>query len=185
MEVCQRLTVTQPSGFGHETFDEAQQPVGAIAEQLQQFTRLHAIVGLAFIEPALGPRGILRGWHPDKGQIIGTLEMGAFFGELRGALALDQGRGRIGEVAFRIVLRCPADRFDKDRPARSQTAQRAVETGRGRNELGRGRAVEIGPPEAGRALKAAVLVEHHAGRDQRRPGQEVGEAVSLVPVFAK
>ena len=33
----------------------------------EQFTRLYALVGLAFIEPALGPRGILRRWHPDEG----------------------------------------------------------------------------------------------------------------------
>ena len=66
MEVGERLAVTQPGGFGHEALDQAQQPVGAVDEEFEQFTGLHALPGLAFVEPAFGPRGILGGRHPQQ-----------------------------------------------------------------------------------------------------------------------
>ena len=71
--------------------------------------------------------------------------MRTFLGKLRGTFALDQRRSRIGELAIRIIIRRTADGFDEDCPARTEAAQRAIETRSGRNELGRGRAVEIGP----------------------------------------
>ena len=42
-----------------------------------------------------------------------------------------------------------------------------------------------GPRNAKRPLEAAVLVEDDAGRDQRRPGQMVGEPVGAVAIFAR
>ena len=42
-----------------------------------------------------------------------------------------------------------------------------------------------GPRKRERALEAAVLVEDDARRDQRRPGQMVGEPVGAVTIFAQ
>ena len=46
-----------------------------------------------------------------------------------------------------------------------------------RDQLGRRRGVEIGSAKPRGALERAVLVEDDALLDQRRPGQEVGEAL--------
>src|SRR5262249_61143389 len=74
-------------------------------------------------------------------------------------------------------------RFDEDRPPGAETAQRIVEP-RGRaDELGRCCRVEVRAAEARCALKAAVLVQDHAFRHERRPGKEVGEALRLLAVL--
>jgi hypothetical protein len=49
---------------------------------------------------------------------------------------------------------------------------------------GRG-AVEVGPPEARRTLQAAVFVQDHARSDERRPGQEVGEALRFLAILGE
>ena len=55
----------------------------------------------------------------------------------------------------------------------------------GRDELGLGRAFKVGPAEREAALEAAVLVEDDPRRDQRRPGQMVGEPVGAAAVFGE
>jgi hypothetical protein len=102
--------------------------------------------------------------------------MRAFFAKLFAPLHIDQRRDRIGKVRFRIVERGRALRFDEDRPARAETAQRIVEPRRGGDQLGWRGGIEIGSAKTRGALKAAVLVENDARPDQRGPGQEVGEA---------
>ena len=67
--------------------------------------------------------------------------------------------------------------FDEDRPAGSETAQRVVEARGDRDQLGGRRGIEVRTAKSGRALERAVLVEDDAFTHQRRPGQEVGEAL--------
>jgi len=105
--------------------------------------------------------------------------------EARPALLVDQPGGGVREGAPRIAERLAALGLDMERPARAEPLQHIVGPGAGRDELGLGGAFQIGSAKGGAALEAAVLVEHHAGRDQRRPGQMVGEPVGAVSIFAQ
>jgi hypothetical protein len=96
---------------------------------------------------------------------------------------LDQPRRGIQEAAVGIGERLAADRLEEQRPARAEALQDVVGPRRGGDELGLGGAFEIGAAEDEALLEAAVLVEHHAGRDQRRPRQVVGKAVGALAVF--
>ena len=111
--------------------------------------------------------------------------MRAFLLELRLALGIDQGRDGIGKAAFGIAVGGIALRLDEDRPAGAEPAQRVVEPRRGADQLGRCCGIEIRPAKARRPLEAAVLVEHDAFSDQRRPGQEVGEPSRALAVFGE
>jgi hypothetical protein len=90
VQVGQRLAVIEPGDFGHEAFDQAQQPVGAVDEEVEQLLGIDALFGLALVEPAFGARSVLGGRHPQQRQEIAALEMRAFLGKLRGAFTLDQ-----------------------------------------------------------------------------------------------
>ena len=96
--------------------------------------------------------------------------------ELRPALGIDQGRRRIGKMAFGIAAGGMSLRLDEDRPARAQPAKRVVEPAGGGDELGWYRGIEVRTAKPRGALEAAVLVEDDAFVDQRRPGQEIGRA---------
>src|SRR5262249_53920577 len=96
-----------------------------------------------------------------------------------------QRRYRIGKRAGRIAPGRKPARFDEDRPARSEPAQRVVEPRRDTDQLGGRSAFEVGAAELRGALKAAVLVEDAALFDERRPWQEVGEVLRLVTVFGE
>ena len=76
-------------------------------------------------------------------------------------------------------------RLDEDRPARSQTAQRVVETAGDRDEFGRRRGVQIRPTKPCGPLKRPILVENDAFAHQRRPGQEIGETLRFAAVFGE
>ena len=184
MEIGQRLAVREPFGFRREALDELQQAIGAVDEAGERRGR-RARRGSPLIEPALGAGRVVLGRQEQQRQKISALEMRAFLLELRLALHVDERRDGIGEVARRIVLRRIALRLDEDRPAGAKTPQRIVEPRRRADELGLRRAVEIGAAKARRALEGAVLVEDHARRDERRPGQEVGEALRLLAIFGE
>ena len=111
--------------------------------------------------------------------------MGAFGLEHGAALAVDQERDRVWEAAFGIPGRFVAKRFDEQCPAGAQALQRVIGSGTYRDELGIGRAVEIGAAEPARALQRAVLVEHDPGCDEPRPRQVVGEQHPPGSVFAE
>ena len=91
MEIGQRLAVIEPGAFRHEILDELENAVGAISEAAQRLVRVDAVLGLAFIEPALGAGGVLRWRQIDEGQEIAGLEMRGVFLEIRLALGVDQG----------------------------------------------------------------------------------------------
>ena len=178
MQVGQRLGVIEPLGLGHEAFDQREHAVGAIDEAGQRRAPIGAVMRAALVEPGLGARGVVGRRQPEQRQEIAALEMRAFFLELRAALGIDQPRGGIGKLAPRIAVGGLALRLDEDRPARAQAAQRVVEPDGDRDQLGRRRGIQIGPAEPRGALEGAVLVEDDALPDQRRPGQEVGEALA-------
>ena len=89
VQVCQRLTVIEPRDLGHKAIDQAQQALGAVDEEVEQFFGIDALFGLALVEPAFGAGRVFGGRHPQQGQEIAAFEMGAFLGKLRGAFALD------------------------------------------------------------------------------------------------
>ena len=124
------------------------------------------------------PRGTglrFRRRQPEDGELIAAFEVTARR-LVRGApLLVDQPGQPLGKGGARIARRRAALRFDKERPAGLEAPQRVVEArGRG-DQLALGRAVEIRSAKARRALERAVLVQHHAGRDQSGPGQPIGE----------
>src|SRR3546814_3189704 len=70
-------------------------------------------------------------------------------------------------------------------PAAAEPLERIVRPRTGADQLGLGRGFEIGTAEGEHPQAAAVLVEHHAGRDQRCPGQMIGEAFGAIAIFAQ
>src|SRR3546814_13765456 len=76
-------------------------------------------------------------------------------------------------------------RLDKDRPTRSQTAERVVEAAGDPDQLCWNRAVEVRATEARGALERAILVEDDAFAGERDPGQEIRQAGRGAAVFCK
>jgi len=138
--------------------------------------RVKTVVGLAFIEPALGAGGVLGRRQIDEGQEVARLEVRGVFLEIGPAFGVDQGRRGLGKAARRIGAGAMALRFDEYRPSRAEPAEGVVEPAGDGDEFGRHRGVEIGTTEAGGALEAAVLVEDDALTHERGPGQEIREA---------
>ena len=64
VKIAQGLAIIEPLDLGKEPFEQAQQPVGPIGEALEKLARIHAFLGLSFVEPAFSPRGILGRRHP-------------------------------------------------------------------------------------------------------------------------
>src|SRR3546814_13992689 len=89
------------------------------------------------------------------------------------ALPVDQPGRRIGELGRRIAGRGVTLGLEEQRPARAEAPQHVVEPRADGDEFGLRRALQVGPAEAEGPLEAAVLVEQHAGRDERRPRQVV------------
>src|SRR3546814_17879257 len=76
-------------------------------------------------------------------------------------------------------------RLDKDRPTRSQTAERVVEAAGDPDQLCWNRAVEVRATEARGALERAILVEDDAFAGERDPGPEIRQADRGEAVFCK
>ena len=98
MEVGQRLFVIEPVGLGNKTIDELQDAVGAIGKALEKLLAVDAFARFSLVEPAFRAGRILGGRHPDEGQIIEALEMGALFLELLAALNIDECGDRCPET---------------------------------------------------------------------------------------
>ena len=64
VKIAQGLAIIEPLDLRKEPFEQAQQPVGPIGEALEKLARIHAFLGLSFVEPAFSPRGILGRRHP-------------------------------------------------------------------------------------------------------------------------
>src|SRR3546814_3047534 len=94
-------------------------------------------------------------------------------------------RQRLGKLRGRIVGGGAALGLDEQSPARTQPAQRVVQTRRRGDQLALRGAVEIRPTKPGRALETAVLVQDDARRDQPGPGQPVGEQRRALAVFGE
>src|SRR3546814_9321482 len=69
--------------------------------------------------------------------------------------------------------------------SRPETLEDIVRPRAGSDQFRLSRGFEIGAAKAERSLKAAILVENHAGRDQRGPRQMIGEPIGGAPIFAK
>src|SRR6185437_13470646 len=101
------------------------------------------------------------------------------------ALLVEEPGGGVRKAAVRIAGRLDPFGLEEERPARPEALEHVVGPGRDCDELGVGRAFNIGPAIGEGALETAVLVENDAGRDQRRPWQVVGKPVGTTAVFAK
>ena len=185
VQIGEGLGVIQPLGLGHEALDQGQDPVRAIDEAGQGAAPIGSAPRAALVEPGLGPRGVLGRRQPDEGQEIPALEMRAFFFELRSAFGVHQAGDRIGKLRRGIAVRRLALRLDENRPAGTEAPQGIVEPGRDRHQFGRCRRIQIRSPEPRCPLKRPVLVEDDALTHQRRPGEEVGEALGLAAIFGE
>ena len=158
MQIAQCLAVIHPAAFGHDPVEERQHPVGAVDEAAQHLTRIDARPLAAFVEPGLGPRSLFGRWQVEEGQQILRLEMRPLLGKPRAAFGIEERRGRIGKAAVGVVGRGHPLRLHEDRPAGAKATEGIVDAARHGDEFCRDRAVEIGTPEPGRALQAAILV---------------------------
>ncbi|MNI28046.1 hypothetical protein D3C73_818090 [compost metagenome] len=104
--------------------------------------------------------------------------------EMRPPLFIHQPGRRIGKGAVEVAERFDADRIEEQRPARAKPTQGVVRPCTDRNQFGLRRGFEIGTSKAQGALERPILVEDHAGRDQGRPGQMIGEKVGGAAVFS-
>jgi len=100
-------------------------------------------------------------------------------------LLVDEPGGGIGEVALRIARRLAPLGLEVQRPARAEALEHIACAGAGADQLGLGRALQVGAAEPTSALKTAVLVEHHSRRDQCRPRQVIREPVGRPTIFAQ
>ncbi len=185
MQVGQGLAVIEPFRLGHESFDEREHAVGAIDKALEGDPPVGAVMSPVLVEPGFGAGGIVGRRQPEQGQEIPALEMRAFLLELGATLRIDQLGDGIGKLAQRIAVGRAALRFDEDRPAGAEAAQRIVEPRGDRDQLRGSRGVEVRPSELRGSLEGAVLVEDDALSHQSRPGQEVGEALRAAAVFGE
>src|SRR6516162_3115608 len=186
VKIGQRLGIGEPRRLRNESLDKLKHAVGPIDEAIEELMGVDAaFAGSPLIEPAFGTRGLFARRQPDEAQVIRALEMGSRFLELCPALSVDEGGDGIWKPALRITLCRKAACLDEDRPAGPEPAQGVVEPRGGANELGRGCRIEIGSAEAGGALEAPILIEDHAGCDERRPGQEIGKHSGFLAIFSE
>jgi len=62
MQIGQRLGVIEPSALGHKALDQLEDAADAVDETAQRLARIGAFrLFAAFIEEALGARGVLGG----------------------------------------------------------------------------------------------------------------------------
>ncbi len=186
VQISERLGVIEPGDLGHHAFEQTGHAVGFGPEGLQLLPPVDPspFVGTV-VKEALHTLRAFRRRQVGKGQKALALEVCAFGIEHGATLAVDEEGDRVREAAFRITGGLVAQRFDEERPAGAQPLQRVVEPGTYGDELGIGRAVEIGAAEPARALQRAVLVEHDPGCDEPRPRQVVREQHAPGSVFAE
>ena len=99
--------------------------------------------------------------------------MRAFLLKLSAALDIDQGRCRIGKIAFGVQVGGISLRLDKDSPTRTQPAKCVVQPAGGGDELCWYRRIKVRTPKLCGALEGAILVEDDTFVDQSGPGQEI------------
>ena len=186
MQEGQRLFIVERAHLWHEPGEEIERAVGLGDEARERGAPVAALLGVGPVDkrPAGGFRTV-RGRQPAQRQVVAALEMLAFAEKLGLPLAVNQpGRG-VGEVAVR-VSRCLAPLgIEEQCPAGAEPLEHVVRPRTGRHQLGFRGGFEVGAAEAQRALKAAVLVEYDARRDERRPGQMVGQPVGAMAVFGE
>ncbi|MFO1058441.1 MAG: hypothetical protein U1E53_15920 [Dongiaceae bacterium] len=166
-EPGEQRRVGQRLGLGQQPGEHPGQPVHAVLE------------GAERVAARLAARPQVL-----NGEVVVGDEGGAGPLERLAPLRLDQPADRIGKaLGRRRVGQPPAARLEMQRPAAAELGQRRRQAA----GLGRGGAVERGlrivAAEADRGEEGAVLVEHDAGRHQRRPGQQVAEPLRLRPIF--
>ena len=88
-------------------------------------------------------------------------------------------------MAFGILAGGMTLRLDEDSPARTEPAQRVVQSPGDADQFGRHGGIQIRPPKLRRALKRAVLVEDDALVDQSGPGQEIRQLRGRAPIFSE
>ncbi len=185
MQVGQGLAIGEPPRLRNEAFDQREQPIGPVDKPPQHLSPVHGSAGATFIKPMFGPGRFVSRRQKEKGEEVAALEVSARLFELSPALLIDQTGDRIGKAALRIGLGGIALGLDEDCPTGTKPTEGVVHPGGGRDQLGGCRRVEIRSAELGSALKRAVLVQYHAGFDQRGPGKKVGQGGRMAAIFAE
>ena len=175
MQICQGRIIIQPLRHRELALQKIQTSVAFRREALQVVLDRHAfIVRRRFYYPAFGFTGSVRRRNKLKGQVIDTLKqvsLTRFFFKFTSAFLFDYPSCGVSKVRHRILTGRNTRRFKIKRPARPETAKRIIEARAGRNSFFLCRAFKIGAAKLRCALKAPVLIEHRAGRNERCPRQ--------------
>jgi hypothetical protein len=170
MQVSEGLGVVEPLGFRHNTFDQRKDARRTVGEAFDDGVPVGGCLGAAFVKPTFGAGGVVGRRQPQQSQEIAALVMGALFLELGAAFRIDQARDGIWKGIVGIMVGGLALGLHENGPTRTQAAECIVEPASDGDQLdGRG-GIEIRPAKARASLQRAVLVEHDAFADQRRPG---------------
>ncbi len=154
MQVGKRRTIIEPGDLRHYALEQTEDAVGFRVKRLQLTPPVDPpLFAATVVKQVVNALRTLGRRQIGEGQIAFALEMRAFRLEHCAPLAVDEERDRVRKAAFRIAGRLAAQRFNKQCPARAQALQRVVEPGTDGDELGIGRAVEIGAAVPARALQ--------------------------------
>lgn len=185
MQVGQRLAVIEPAAFRHEAVEQGEHALGAVDKGAHDFVGIYPGLIAPLVEPRLGAGCFLGRRQIEKGKEVARYEMNLLLFELGLALGVDQARGGIGKLAFGIGRGGVPLRLDEEAPTRTEATDGIVDARGRRDQFGRDGGFEIRPAEFGGSLKAAILVQHHARRDERNPWQVVGKAAGAAAIFGK
>lgn len=180
----QRLVVIERAHFGHEPGEQIEQAIGLGGEGLERAAPVaRPTLVRALDERAPGAVGRIGGGQEGERQVIAAFEMGSLRLEGGAALGIDEPARRIGKDAVGIARRSAPFGFEEQSPPAAEAPQGIVRPRTGRDQLGLGRAFEIGAAEGKYAQEAPVLVEHDSRRHQRCPWQVIGKPLGTVAIF--
>ena len=92
MKVGQGRRVREPIRFRSKSFQELQDPIGAIDEAFEHLPPvMRALTLRAPLEqPRFGPPCLLNGWQKQEGEVVAGLKMRTLLFELRFTLSIHQ-----------------------------------------------------------------------------------------------
>ena len=187
VQVGQGLGVVEGADLRHEAGQEIENAVAGGDEGRKLLTPIAALYRTRPLDQsALGAADLIGGRQEEQGQMTAAFEvLVAPTVELRAALFVDQPRGRIGKSAVGIAEGGDTFGVEEQCPTGAEPPQGVVGAGADRHQFGLGRTFKIGSAKVEGALEAAVLVQHHAGSDQGRPREMIGQAIGAVAVLAQ
>ena len=184
VQESQCLAVVERTNLGHETGEQIERAIAFRHEAGKRALPVATLLRVGSIDQRPACRfGTVGGRQPGQRQMVAAFIMLPFAQERGAPLLIDEPGGSIGKAAVGIGGRFAPFGIEEHRPAGAEPLQHVVRPRAGRDQLGLGGGFKIGSAEPQCSLEAAVLVEHDAGRDERRPGQMVRQPVGAVAIF--